>query len=82
MDISIISGNTEIDFDGTYKIHKSLDNDGHTISKMTFNKSNSLEELPDSKYVYHIKNYFPGTIIYAQLLINEKDIEIENEKRI
>ena len=49
---------------------------------MTFNKSNSLEELPDSKYVYHIKNYFPGTIIYAQLLINEKDIEIENEKRI
>lgn len=80
--LSIISGNTEIDFDGTYKIHKSLDNDGHTISKMTFNKSNSLEELPDSKYVYHIKNYFPGTIIYAQLLINEKDIEIENEKRI
>ena len=77
--LSIISGNTEIDFDGTYKIHRSLDSDGHTISKMTFNKSNSLEELPDSKYVYHIKNYFPGTIIYAQLLINDKDIE--DEKR-
>lgn len=72
--MSIISGNTRIDFDGTYRIVKSLDSDGHLIGVMSFNSSGNLEEKPDSKYVYHIKNYFPGTIICAKLLINEDDL--------
>lgn len=72
--MSIISGNTRIDFDGTYRIQKVHDSDGHLVGVMSFNHSGSLEEKPDSKYVYHIKNYFPGTIICAKLLINEDDL--------
>lgn len=72
--MSIISGNTRIDFDGTYRINKIQDSDGHLVGVMSFNHSGSLEEMPDPKYVYHIKNYFPGTIICAKLLINEDDL--------
>lgn len=72
--MSIISGNTEIDFDGTYRIKKIPDSDGHFVGVMSFNESGNLEEKPNSKYVYHIKNYFPGTIICAKLLINEDDL--------
>lgn len=63
--MSIISGNTRIDFDGTYTICREVDAHGGYISRVTFNKSNTLEDLPDKKYVCHIDQYFPGTLIYA-----------------
>lgn len=73
--MTIQSGNTRIDFDGTYKISESIDADGHKLKRITFNRSNSLEDKPDSKYVYHSKYYFPGTLISAQLLINDDDVQ-------
>ena len=72
--MSIISGHTQIDFDGNYKIIKSKNELGESISRVTFNSTNSLNDKPDSNYVYHIKHYFPGTIICAQLLINDDDL--------
>lgn len=75
--MSIVSGNTEIDFDGTYPIYRMKDRDGGNISRVTFNKSQTLEDLPDKKYVYHINHYFPGTLIYAQLLIHNNDVTYE-----
>lgn len=77
--MSIISGHTEIDFDGTYPIYRSKDNEGKIISRVTFNTSKTLEELPDKKYVYHIDSYFPGTLIYAQLLIQDNDLTYEKQ---
>lgn len=74
--MTILSGNTRIDFDGTYQISESKGHDGRNIARMTFNKSNSLDDKPDSKYVYHTKHYFPGTLISAQLLINDDDVQI------
>ena len=73
--MTILSGNTRIDFDGTYQISESVGTDGRKKECMTFNKSNSLEEKPDSKYVYNTKHYFPGTLISAQLLINDNDVQ-------
>ena len=72
--MSILSGHTQIDFDGNYKIIKSKNEVGESISRVTFNSTNSLNDKPDSNYVYHIKHYFPGTIICAQLLINDDDL--------
>ena len=73
--MTILSGNTRIDFDGTYQILENVGTDGRKIARMTFNKSNSLDDKPDSKYVYHTKHYFPGTLISAQLLINDDDVQ-------
>ena len=73
--MTILSGNTRIDFDGTYQIYETIGDDGRKKEMMTFNKTNSLEEKPNSKYVYHTKHYFPGTIISAQLLINDDDVQ-------
>ena len=73
--MTIHSGNTRIDFDGTYQISESYGSDGRKIERMTFNNSNSLEDKPDSKYVYNTKYYFPGTLISAQLLINDDDVQ-------
>lgn len=74
--MTILSGNTRIDFDGTYQISETFGTDGRKIERMTFNKTNSLEDKPDPKYVYKTKHYFPGTLISAQLLINDDDVQI------
>lgn len=73
--MSIISGNTRIDFDGTYQISETLDANNRKLERMTFNQTNSLYDKPDSKYVYTTKCYFPGTLISAKLLINDSDVE-------
>ena len=73
--MTILSGNTRIDFDGTYQISESVGTGGRKIERMTFNDTNSLDDKPDSKYVYNTKHYFPGTLISAQLLINDDDVQ-------
>ena len=46
----IISGNTMIEFDGTYRLVDVIDENGSTRGIISFNDSNSLEDAPDSKY--------------------------------
>ncbi len=71
--MTILSGNTNITFDGTYNI-TSKETDGEQYKYMTFNKSGSIEDKPDSKYVKFVNNYFPGTLISAKILFNEDDL--------
>ncbi|MEM5539933.1 hypothetical protein [Olleya sp. AS48] len=72
--MAIISGNTNIIFDGSYNIQtKTKGKDKFKV--MTFNDSNDIEDKPDYKYVKSVENYFPGTIISARILINKDDIE-------
>lgn len=74
----IISGNTCIEFDGTYEIMEKNDqseNKKSDFKVMTFNKSGNLEEKPDSKYVKKIGAYFPGTLIEAEILFDQDDLE-------
>lgn len=72
----LLSGNTRIDFDGTYKLveHEG----GYPGGVISFNKSGKLTDAPDEKYVRNVPEYFPGTVIFAKLLINDDDLNNEN----
>ena len=72
----ILSGNTNITFDGYYNITTGIVN-GEEYKFMTFNNSGKIDDKPDSKFVKFVDNYFPGTIISAQILFNEDDLTIE-----
>ncbi len=70
----IQSGCSNITFDGKYNIvEKQIENDSFKI--MTFNNSGNIQDKPDNKYVQCVENYFPGTFISAQILLNEDDLE-------
>lgn len=66
----IISGNTRITFDGTYKINKITKPSGRTFKMVTFNNSGLITDPPDSQYVSYSEHFFPGTVISARILIN------------
>jgi hypothetical protein len=71
--LSLISGNTNIIFDGKYEIRdKLIGKDSFKV--MTFNDSGNIEDKPNRKYVKHIKDCFPGTIISAKILITKDDV--------
>ena len=70
----ILSGNTEIIFDGKYGITERIDGEKR-FNMMTFNASGSIEDLPDKEYVRHSPFFFPGTIITANILLNDDDVE-------
>lgn len=70
----ICSGNTQILFDGTYSITEKIDDKGK-YNMMTFNDSGNIEEMPDNKYVKYTDTYFPGTIISANILLNDDDVK-------
>lgn len=65
--LNIISGNTIINCDNDIK--------PYTINKVNYlslNNSNSLDELPDKKYLKHSNEYFPGTFLEAKIYLNKK----------
>lgn len=67
----ILSGNTRILFDGKYRIVESVDENGGKILSMTFNKSARIEDAPDPDYVQKSSVFFPGTMITANILLND-----------
>jgi hypothetical protein len=78
--MTILSGSTNITFDGSYNITTGMVED-EPFKYMTFNSSGNIEDKPDDKYVKFVSNYFPGTLISAKILFNEDDLieEIKNE---
>ena len=76
--LSILSGNTNITFDGSFNIIERPVN-GEAFKFMTFNESGNIEDKPDPKYVKFVENYFPGTIISAKILFNEDDFTNETQ---
>lgn len=74
--LSIVSGNTRITFDGTYRlIDKFKGKNNRKFKMMTFNRNGDIKQKPDKKYVNFVKNYFPGTIISAKICIKETNSE-------
>lgn len=71
----LMSGNTIIEFDGSYGLNVKYDDEGNKTTIMPFNKIGSLHERPDSKYVRHTDNFFPGTAIYARITLNSALIQ-------
>ncbi|HMT28028.1 MAG TPA: hypothetical protein PKD91_01990 [Bacteroidia bacterium] len=67
----IISGNTRIEFDGTYEIKEKITSSGKKPYKLvTFNESADFNEPPDKKFVKFAPNYFPGTLLSVRILMN------------
>ena len=66
----LLSGNTIIEFDGTYDLNTIYDEDGNKRRIMAFNKVGSLRVKPDKKYVRYTDYFFPGTAIYARIALN------------
>lgn len=70
----LLSGKTEILFDGTYGVQEKIDGN-NKFNVMTFNDSGNIEDRPDQRYVKTTDTYFPGTIITAKILLNEDDVK-------
>jgi hypothetical protein len=73
--MTILSGNTSINFDGTYEIVDKRNDLGEEFSYMTFNKSGNIEDKPDKNFVKFVDNYFPGTVISARIWLDEETIK-------
>lgn len=75
--MAILSGSTHILFDGTYQLIEQENG----IKTVTFNPENSLNALPDSKYVRGIKGaHFPGTIISIRFPLGGSSTVDKGEK--
>ena len=70
----ILSGNTEVIFDGRYGITEKKEGN-NKYNMMTFNDSGCIEDAPDPNYVRKSKYCFPGTMITASILLNEDDVK-------
>jgi hypothetical protein len=74
--LSIISGNTRIIFDGTYRLFEKVKGKhGDKFKMMTFNETGDITIAPDKNYVTFVDNYFPGTIISAKICLKEFNTE-------
>lgn len=74
--MAILSGGTYILFDGSHQLVE-LENGVKTV---TFNAENSLDVLPDPKYVRGLKGvHFPGTIISIRFPLREGSIVNKGE---
>ncbi len=66
----IVSGNTRIMFDGTYKIiEKQKEGEKRNFKMITFNESGEINDEPDKNFVNFAPHFFPGTLISARILI-------------
>jgi hypothetical protein len=67
-EMNVISGNTVIAFDGSYRSKVVENNDGSETFQMSFNEKKSLQDVPDSKFVYSMDNvFFPGLMINIRI---------------
>ena len=73
--MTILSGRTKILFDGKYCITERQSRNGEIHKAMTFNNTGNIEDKPDIECVMHTNNYFPGTLISAELLLNDDDLK-------
>lgn len=77
----ILSGDTTIEFDGTYKVVDHIDEEGNKMGVLAFNKQGILSKKPDKRFVRYSKNFFPGTAIYARIALNSINTK-ENDNRL
>jgi len=74
--LTLISGNSRIIFDGTYPlIEKIKGTKGDTYKIMAFNNLGDIHQRPDKNYVNFTPEFFPGTMISANICINYQNLE-------
>ncbi len=70
----LISGNTNILFDGTYTL-KDEKIGGEDIKVIAFNDNNNLKEKPNKNYVKDMGIKFPGVIINVEFYVDKDYLE-------
>lgn len=73
----LLSGNTVIEFDGTYKIVNIVEGQNNRAI-MAFNQQGNLRDKPDERYVRYTEHFFPGTAIYARISLNKNILKDES----
>ena len=71
----VLSGNTHILFDGTFRLAPKPSGDGEERRIIAFNDTNDLGRPPDGGYVRHLKRRFPGTLISLRFYIDPEYLE-------
>ncbi|KOY85060.1 hypothetical protein AD998_01860 [bacterium 336/3] len=72
----LVSGHTQILFDGEYKTQEVVRGKDQEIFKaMTFNNTGNIEEKPDEEYVKFVKSFFPGTLLGAKIYITKNQTQ-------
>ncbi len=79
--LAIVSGNTRILFDGTYKVTEkpNIIKGKKPYKMITFNKSGDITDKPDKTFVNFAPHFFPGTLISARILIKFKNTNTETD---
>ncbi|MEZ8191735.1 MULTISPECIES: protein kinase family protein [Vibrio] len=79
--MSLISGNTVINFDSTYSSLTHEHDDGSESFVISFNKSNTLDERPDPEYVRTMKEVkFPGVMINIRIPLQGHTLPLSSEE--
>jgi hypothetical protein len=71
----VVSGNTCIHFDGKYQLQRQTPRTGPTRRIIAFNTDNDLAERPDERYVKHMKERFPGTLITMHFFLDREHLD-------
>ena len=71
----VVSGNTCIHFDGKYQLQRQTPASGLTRRIIAFNSANDLAERPDERYVKHMKERFPGTLITMHFFLDREHLD-------
>ncbi|ADB42628.1 hypothetical protein Slin_6671 (plasmid) [Spirosoma linguale DSM 74] len=79
--LTLLSGNTRITFDGTYGIKTRTgtgpDNQNEYVKVMTFNESGDIRQQPDRNFVNFTPHFFPGTLISAKICIKPSNTAVK-----
>lgn len=66
----IVSGRTQILFDGTYQMKHQDTPRGGKAYIIAFNEQNDLQRPPNPEHVRNLRHYFPGTVISMRFFLD------------
>lgn len=68
----LYSGDSIIEFDGSYRLKEKINEEGEKMQIMAFNEEGDLKIRPDKNFVRYSKSYFPGTAIFAKIKLHSE----------
>ncbi len=76
--MTILSGTTQIVFDGKYSLKAVPTREGQLQQIIAFNEQNDLGTAPDIENVHSIRNHFPGTLIAFKFFIDKNNLDAKS----
>lgn len=72
--LTLMSGQTRIQLNGDYEIDVKTNSHGDMHKVIAFNDTNDLTKPPDQKVVTFVPQYFPGTLLYADIYLTDEQL--------